>query len=46
MLAGAVNNSNIASGPAFNLYGLSFQIGTKPFFDGSITYTDDLSGKA
>jgi len=28
MLAGATTNSNLASGPAFSLYGLPWQIGT------------------
>jgi len=47
MLAGAVINSNIASGPTFNLYGLSFQKGTKTYFDGSIVaYADDTTADA
>jgi len=36
MLAGAITNSNLASGPAFSLYGLPWQVGAKTFFDGTL----------
>jgi len=36
MLAGAATNSNLASGPAFSLYGLPWQKGAYTFFDGSL----------
>jgi len=41
MLAGATTNSNLASGPAFSLYGLPWQINAKTFFDGTLmAYAD------
>jgi len=47
MLAGATTNSNIASGPAFSLYGLPWQIGAYTFFDGTLmVYTAGTSAAA
>jgi len=50
MLAGVTNNSNLVSGPVYNLYGLRWQLDTQIYFDTTnLVYSDtanDTTGAA